>query len=465
MNFILNSVASSPFSGKPYLVLLPIGLILLLGKVLSLLMGKIKVPEVIGYLLAGLLVGLFYFIPQEYNVILNDSTVGGINFLAKIGVVLILFSAGVETNLKTIKTQGKACVVITLLGVLLPLALGCLCAFLFRVVGHMDSSFYATLEANNIHPFFSDLYYGVILTATSVSITVAALKELGKLEGAVGTALVSSAILDDVIGIVLLSVILALSGGKEGTSFWVIPIGEGPLSVVWLILIMIAFFGLSIGLGFVLHRLFDWMGNKYPHHRRIPMFSLAFCFLWAFLAEIFHIADITGAYIAGLILSNTSAAKYIDHRADTTANIIFAPVFFASVALKMYQAFGLDGSGNGIAGFDGTFLAFGLTWVLVGLLTKFLGAGSGALLSGFKLRDSSAIGIGMMARAEVLIVTAQVGVDNGLVDSSIIAFTLGLIIISSFLAPILLRLHYKNDQPLPPSRPLPSSEKTAIKTN
>lgn len=457
-------LASSPFQGQPYLVLLPIGFILLLGKALSLLMAKLKVPEVVGYLLAGLLLGLFYFIPSEHNVILNSSNVAGIDFLAKIGVVLLLFSAGVETDLKTITTQGKACAVITLLGVLMPLLFGFLCAFLFRVVGHMDASFYQTLEGKGINPFFSDLYYGIILTATSVSITVAALKELGKLEGPVGTALVSSAILDDVIGIVLLSVVLSLSGGKESASFWVIPTGEGPLSILWLILIMIAFFALSIGLGWLLHRLFDWMGNRYPHHRRIPMFSLALCFLWAFLAEVFHIADITGAYIAGLILSNTSAAKYIDHRADTTANILFAPVFFASVALKMYQAFGFDGSGNGISSFDGMFLVFGFVWVAIGLLGKILGAGSGALISGFCLRDSSAIGIGMMARAEVLIVTAQVGADNGLVDSSIIAFTLGLILLSSFLAPILLRLHYRNDSSNPPSHPLPTAKPTSLET-
>ena len=176
------------------------------------------------------------------------------------------------------------------------------------------------------------------------------------------------------------------------------------------------------------------------------MVAFGLCFLWAWLAEVFHIADITGAYIAGLILSNTSAADYIDHRAETTGNVIFAPVFFSSVALKMFQAFGA-GSSSGFQGsFDAMFLVFGFVWILMGILGKFLGAGAGALLTKFSLRDSSAIGIGMMARAEVLIVTAQVGADNGLVDNSIIPFTLGLIIVTSFLAPILLRLHYRHDK-------------------
>ena len=99
----LSLFVASPFEGKPYLVLLPLALILLFGKACSLLVGKIKVPQVVGFLLGGLLLGLFYFIPAEKNFILNDYTVSGINDLAKIGVVLILFSAGLETNLKVIK--------------------------------------------------------------------------------------------------------------------------------------------------------------------------------------------------------------------------------------------------------------------------------------------------------------------------------------------------------------------------
>ena len=449
LNFLSLTLSGTadPFAGKFYLILLPLGLILLFGKVFSLIMGKLKVPKVVGYLLGGLAVGLFYFIPSDKNFILNSTTTSGINDLAKIGVVMILFSAGVETNLQTIRKQGLASIVITSFGVLFPLGLGFLTAFMFRVYGNMDQAFYQTLNESGINPIYSDIYYGVILTATSVSITVATLKELGKLNGDVGTALVSAAILDDVIGIILLSVILSLSGGGEASEFWVIPTGEGSLSVLWLILIMAAFFGISIGMGIGLHKLFDWMGKKWPHHRRIPMFSLAFCFLWAFLAEVFHIADITGAYIAGLILSNTSAAHYIDHRTNTTMNVLFTPVFFASVALKMYQAFGLDGSGSAVSGFDSMFLVFGFVWVVVGLAGKFLGAGCGGLLTKFRLKDSAAIGLGMMARAEVLIVTAQEGVDNGLVNSNIIPFTLGLIIVSSFIVPILLRVLYKNEKP------------------
>ena len=436
----LSSLISTSFTNEPYMILLPLGLILIVGKLLSLLMAKFKIPEVIGYLLGGLLVGLFYFIPEESQFILTDYSVEGINDLAKIGVVLILFEAGVTTNLGQIKKQGKSSMVITSFGVIFPLVLGFLVAFMFRFFGHMDESFYIGLEQAGTSPFYSDIYYVVILTATSVSITVATLKELGKLDGPVGTSLVSAAIIDDVIGIVLLSIVISLSGGEEATAPWVISTGDSAWSVVFLILIMAAFFAISIALGIGVHKLFDWMGKKYPHHRRIPMLSLGFCFLWAFVAEIFHIADITGAYVAGLILANTSASSYIDHRVETTANVLFTPVFFASVALKMFSSLGVgSSSAESISSISGVFIGFGLVWVVCGLLGKVLGAGFGAKITGSNFKDSTIIGVGMMARAEVLIVTAQEGVDSGLVEPAIIPFTLILILVSSFLTPILLR--------------------------
>ena len=443
----LNSLIDESFTNEPYMILLPLGLILIVGKLLSLLMAKIKIPEVVGYLLGGLLVGLFYFIPEESQFILTDYSVEGINDLAKIGVILILFEAGITTNLGQIRKQGKSSMIITSLGVIFPLLLGFLCAFMFRFFGHMDEEFYVGLESAGTSPFYSDLYYGVILTATSVSITVATLKELGKLEGPIGTSLVSAAIIDDVIGIVLLSIVISLSGGEEATAPWVIPTGDSAWSIVLLILIMALFFAISIGMGIGVHKLFDWMGRKYPHHRRIPMLSLGFCFLWAFVAEIFHIADITGAYVAGLILANTSASHYIDHRVETTANVLFTPVFFASVALKMFSSLGIgSSSGESVNSISGLFIGFGLVWVVAGLLGKVLGAGLGAKITGSNSKDSLIVGIGMMARAEVVIVTAQEGVDSGLVEAGIIPFTLVLILASSFLTPILLRFLSKEKE-------------------
>lgn len=421
------SRAASIMEGEPYEILLPLGLILLLAKVFSLLLGRLHIPAVVGYLLSGLVVGLIYFIPNQ--TVLTGYTMGGINEVAKIGVILILFSAGLETDLKKIKAEGVASVIITTMGVLFPLAFGFLAAFLTIQI------------AGGTHNVYNELYYGVILTATSVSVTVATLKELGRLNSKVGTALTSAAILDDIIGVVLLSVIIALSGSGAGTTQYV---ANPAWNIVILVLVMIAFFALSILAGFFIHKLFDWMGKKWVHHRRIPIFSLAFCFLWSYLAEkVFHIADITGAYVAGLILSNTSATSYIDHRTDTTANVIFIPVFFASVAMKMYNSFGASGGSGSVP--MTAFLIFGVLWVILGLLGKVIGAGTGALICRFGGKDSLRVGLGMMARAEVVIVTAQKGVEAGLTAPMIMPFTIALIIASSFLTPIFLKLSYHGE--------------------
>lgn len=420
----LLSVTVLQGSEEPYELLLPLALILFLSKGLSLGFKKIKVPEVVGYLVGGLLLGCIFFIPNQ--TVLTGYTMDGINDLAKIGVVLILFTAGLETDLKKIKAVGFASIVITILGVVVPMCLGFLLAWAFKA-------------GDNV---YSWIYYGVILSATSVSITVAALKELGKLDTNVGSAIVSAAILDDVIGIILLSLVISLAGGDSGTTY----VENKGLNLFIIILVMIGFFAFSFLIGQVIIRFFNWMGKKWPHHVRIPIFSLAFCFLWAYLAEkVFQIADITGGYVAGLILSATSSEQYIDTRTDGAARLMFTPIFFASVALKMFTA--------DLNFQDTKFLIFGLCWVLVGAIGKIIGAGGGALLCKFKFKDSLRVGIGMMARAEVLIVCAQKGVDTvinsttgeTLVSSEIIPFTLILILITSFMTPILLKITYKDE--------------------
>lgn len=436
--------ASTIDLGSPFEVLLPVALILIAAKLISVFLSHFKIPQVIGFLLAGLLVGLVTFIPGE--TILTPYTEEGINILAKFGVVLILFSAGIETNIKQIKAVGKASVIITVLGVIVPLIFGFGAAALFRIYGGLSTDF---LPSEVSSPIYSDIYYGVILTATSVSITVATLKEMGRLESPVGSALVAASIIDDIIGIVLLSLVVSLSGTSQGTTDfnllgYVVSLLGGQLDaateVVVIVVNMAVFFALSFGVGFLIKKAFNWLGQRYPHHIRIPILALAFAFLWAYLAQaFFQIADITGGYVAGLMLAGTVSSDYIDHRTETTSNVFFIPIFFASVALKMYSA-----------DFDVTnwvFIVFGLAWVLLGMLGKVIGAGAGALIGRFKGKDALRIGVGMMARAEVLIVTTQTGIDAGLVSSGIMPFALILIVAASFLTPIFLKLLYRNEPP------------------
>ena len=188
---------------EAFVVLLPLALILLLSKLLSIGTRKIGLPSVVGMLLTGVLLGLITLIPGQ--TIFSDTAMSGITFIAEIGVILIMFSAGLETNLKQIKTTGVAAVIITLLGVIVPMGLG------FLVAGILPSGYGKEFV-------FRNLFYGVILTATSVSVTVATLKELGKLNSSIGTAIVSAAILDDILGVIILSVVVSLNQALSNTS-------------------------------------------------------------------------------------------------------------------------------------------------------------------------------------------------------------------------------------------------------
>ncbi len=429
------TLVNIPVDSNPqaYKVLLPLGLILLLSKVFSLLLGKLKVPQVIGYLVAGLVVGLIYLIPNQQ--ILTDYTNDGIGFFAKIGIILIMFSAGIETDIKKVKKVGPAALTMALFGVFTPMLMAFGMTYLFDVI------------AGNEINIFRELYYGVILTATSVSVTVATLKELGKLDTKVGSCLVSAAIIDDVIGIIVLSLVLSLSGasssGNDLASLTLNAIGQSSnagLSILFIILFMAVYFGLTFGVGYFTRKLFNWLGSQYPHHIRIVILSLAFCLIWAYISEFFNIADITGAYLMGLILSSTVAHGYIDHRAETTCNYLFGPIFFGSIAMSLYQS-----DFNFADPTFVSFLVFGLIWVVVGMLGKVLGCTTAGLLFRYKFHDSLKFGIGMMARAEILIVCAQKGVDAGLIDNKIMLFCLALILVSSFATPILLKLLYRNE--------------------
>lgn len=431
----LLNILSSTTSNEPYTLLLPLGLILIVAKLFAIFSAKFKLPQVVGYLIAGLLLGLIKLIPGQE--VFTTYTEENINGLAKIGVVLILFNAGLETDLKQIKSVGGPAILITCLGVLFPLGLGAGLAYLL-------------LPKDN--SIITNVFYGVILTATSVSVTVATLKELGKLNSKAGTCVVSAAILDDIIGIILLSLVISLDGQSSSTQY----VDNQALNILIMISLMAAFFVLALILSFPIKKLFMWLDSKWPHHRRIPIFSLGICFLFAYCAQkFFGVADITGAYIAGLILSTTKPKDYLDHKTESEIGVLFAPIFFASVALSLYN---LE-----LSSISGTFIVFGLLYVVVALLGKYLGATLGGLMTKFNFKESSVIGVGMMARAEVVIVTAKTGIDAGIIpqDQPVMPFILLLIILSSLITPILLKLIYKNDKPdndLPAKEPIAQKE-------
>lgn len=394
-------------------MLLPLGIILVVSKLLSKFCRKVNLPQVIGMLLAGVLIGVLNYIPTVGEFVLSPTAVTGLGFFAKIGVILIMFAAGLDIDIKQIRVIGVPAILITMVGVAVPMVLG------FGVAQ-------LCMPQNGIA---ANLFYGSILTATSVSVTVATLQELGRLNSKVGSTVVAAAILDDIIGIIVLSVVSSLGGTSSA----------GQSDVLWVIIKTVLFFIAAIVVGLGASKLFTWIEKKFPHHRLLPILSVALCFLFAYSSEmIFGIADITGAFVAGLVLSVNPEHSYIERRSDIMSYMIFTPVFFANIGITTQ-----------ITSIDSGMILFGLLFIVAGLVGKVVGCGGTALLCRYGLKDSFRVGIGMMARAEVALVCAQKGVEIGMISSSIMPFIVVLIILSSFVTPILMRASYKKELAAP----------------
>ena len=384
---------------EAYLVFKDLAIIIVFAKVLGILARKCKAPMVVGEIIAGLIIGpclLGWVQPTDF-----------ILQMAEIGVILLMFSAGLETNLKEMIKTGPKALLIACAGVFVPLVGGALlymCFYGFSAVGTPE--------------FFKAVFIGTIMTATSVGITVEALREMGYLKGKIGTTILSAAIIDDVIGIIVLTFVI---GFKDPTS--------NPVLVVTNTLL---FFALAIVGGYIIYRIFQKIDARYPHSRRIPIIGLALCFGLAYCAEeYFGIADITGAYVAGIILCNIRDAEYIDRKININGYMIFGPVFFVCIGLK-----------TSLDGLNMNMLWFSVVFVLVALVTKIIGCGLMAKI--FKIRgvDCLKIGVGMMTRGEVALIITQKGMDIGMIDSSYFTPVILLIIISSISVPIILKCLY-----------------------
>jgi Kef-type K+ transport system membrane component KefB len=302
--------------------------------------------------------------------------------------------------------------VIACAGVAVPIVLGTLLFMAFYGFGLPGSE-----------QFIKGIFVGTIMSATSVSITVAALKELGKLNDTVGTTITSAAIIDDVIGIVVLTIVISMSGSGTSTG-------------IGTVIIKVAlFFIIAVISGYLIYKGMVWLDNNHPHSRRIPIISLCYCFLLGFIAEeFFGIADITGAYVAGVILCNLSDREYIENKVDISSYMVFAPLFFAGIGLK-----------TSISSMNGLLLLFSICFVIVALVGKIIGCGLFSMILGFKGNDSLKIGIGMMARGEVALITAQKGLAAGLLTSDYFTAVILLILASSIITPVLLKKLYNKD--------------------
>ncbi len=384
---------------EAYLVFKDLAIIIVFAKLFGILARKCKAPMVVGEIIAGLIIGpclLGWVQPTEF-----------ILQMAEIGVILLMFSAGLETNLKEMIKTGPKALLIACAGVFVPLIGGTIfymCFYGFSAVGTPE--------------FFKAVFIGTIMTATSVGITVEALREMGYLKGKIGTTILNAAIIDDIIGMIVLTVVIGFND---------------PNSNPWMVVRnTVLFFCLALVGGYIAYKIFKKVDQRYPHTRRITIAGLALCLIMAYVAErYFGIADITGAYVAGIILCNIRDSEYIARRLDINSYVMFGPIFFASIGLK-----------TNIQNMDWSILVFSLGFVAVALLTKIIGCGLISMACKIPAKHAIKVGVGMMTRGEVALIVAQKGMSVGLLDPVYFTSVILLIITSSILTPILLKLLY-----------------------
>ncbi len=388
---------------ESYTVLKDLALIVIFAKLFGLVARKLKAPQVVGEIIAGVIIG-----PSLLGLV---SPTPFITSMAEVGVILLMFSAGLGTDLKQLVKTGPQATLIACCGVFVPLISGAL----------LYMGFYGASPWGDEN-FYRAVFVGVILTATSVSITAQTLKEMNKISTKVGTLVLSAAIIDDVIGILVLTFVI---GFKDPAT--------QPLRVV---ISTILFFILATIVGIISYKIFKKVDERYPHTRRIPIAGLAYCFAFSYIAErFFGIADITGAYVAGIILCSIDDSNYIERKVDINSYMIFGPVFFASIGLK-----------TTFENLSMSIVWFSICFILVGLLSKIIGCGIMAKICGYDLNDSLKVGVGMMTRGEVALIVSQKGLSVGLLDSNYFTCVILLIIVSSVLTPILLKLIYSKDK-------------------
>ncbi len=386
-----------------YEIFKDLAIIIIFAKFFAIVARKCKAPQVVGEIIAGILIG-----PSVLGLVEQTDFLVQ---MAEIGVILLMFSAGLETNLKDLMKTGPKAFLIACAGVFIPLVGGSL-----LYMGFYGMSPWGSDE------FYKAVFIGVIMTATSVSITVQALKELGKLKGEIGTTILSAAIIDDVIGIIVLTFVIGFKNPDSNPGMVVVN--------------TLLFFAFALVFGFISYKIAKRIDNRYPHTRRIPIISLAMCFAFSYIAEVyFGIADITGAYVAGIILCSIKDSEYIEEKIDINSYMLFGPIFFASIGLK-----------TDISSVDGGILLFAVAFIVVALLTKIIGCGLMSRLCGFKGYDAIKIGVGMMTRGEVALIVSQKGLAVGMLSSEYFTAVILLIIVSSISTPIILKMLYAKDK-------------------
>lgn len=383
-----------------YEFLFDLALILISTKLFGLITKKVRMPQVVGALVAGVILG-----PAVLNVL---SETEFIQKLAELGVIVLMFTAGLETDINQLKKTGKASFIIAVLGVIIPLAGGFFIASIFN-------------KGNDVNTILQNVFIGIILTATSVSITVETLKEMGKLNTRAGNAILGAAIIDDILGIIALTITTSLA--------------DPSINVIIVLAKIVMFFIFAGFSGYLFHWAFIKLDERYQRDlRRFVIIAFVFCLLLSFCAEeFFGVADITGAFIAGLVISDSNRSKYLNSRFETLSYMLLSPIFFASIGIKVQ-----------LTAMTKTIFIFAILLLLVAILSKIVGCALGAKLCKYSNREAIQIGTGMISRGEVALIVANKGIAMGLMLPEFLAPVVIVVVVTTIVTPILLKVVFNN---------------------
>jgi len=393
------------------LVLLYLATFLIAAKVGGIFAAKIKQPAVFGELLAGIIIGpsIAGWIAGQlgWAAPIDPISATGeiVGVFGDIGIVLLLFLAGLSIDVDEFKAEGRSSTIVAASGVIMAFILGFVVATIYGWTG-MQAAF-----------------VGAVLTATSVGITVRTLIDIDRLHTKIGMTILGAAVIDDVFGIVILSILSGLAFGTISA-----------LGVIETVALIVLFFTVVIYIGFkAAPKLFTWV-SRLPAEEITLAVALALVFLIGALADQVRIATITGAFIVGLILSKTSVVGMLRDKISIIGYGFFIPLFFVEMGVRT-DVSALAGAG-----------VLALALVGVSIFDKVAGCGIGALLSGFSFRDSLRIGVGMMPRAEVALIVAAIGIKAGIVTPALFSITVAIVLFTSLITPIMVKIAFKGAQ-------------------
>lgn len=368
-----------------------LAIILLVTQVVSHFSMRLGVPDVIGQILVGIVMGpaVLGWITQTHM----------INEFQEIGVIILMFIAGLESDLSLLKKYLKPAIVVALMGMILPI-----------VIMGVASDLYGM-------QWFESLFIGVIFSATSVSISVAVLRDYNQLGSKEGATILGAAVADDIGGVFLLSILISMMNGQKGQQ----------MSLPLVILLQVIFFGGTYLLvrwlaPYLMEVSSDLLTTAAP-----SVVAMILCLGMAALADAVHLSGAVGSFFAGIAIANTKKKEVINRSFVPIGYAMFIPIFFVNVGLSMRFDHFLDS------------LWFIIMMTVLACLTKLLGCGGGAKLTGFNLDSSYIIGSGMIARGEMSLITAQIGFQAHLLSEKYYSDIITVIVLATILAPFILK--------------------------